>query len=183
MTLVTLVPVGPKDGWYPYALDIRSRTELLNTFATFMAAPKSQVEIDADPVRGVLTFTSTWDTATAAPDAIALALALADTTLYSSTSTSSICWRPSAARSSCPRKIRCIWPRGSRVVPDSELCSWPVCCFLRPFRGGACKDDLAISSDAGVGVGLTAAQCRLKCRPITMVGWLRRHRRREGSDG
>lgn len=78
---MTLAPVGPKDGWYAYALDIRSRIELLPTFATFMAAPESQVQIEADPVRGVLTFACTADTADDARDKIQLAVAHADTAL------------------------------------------------------------------------------------------------------
>ncbi|MCH9701800.1 MAG: O-antigen ligase family protein, partial [Actinomycetia bacterium] len=79
---MTLAPVGPKDGWYAYALDIRSRTEMLPTFATFMAAPKSPVQIEADPVRGVLTFTATADTPNDARDKIQIAVGQADAALY-----------------------------------------------------------------------------------------------------
>ncbi|MGB0970784.1 MAG: O-antigen ligase family protein [Mycobacterium sp.] len=78
---MTLMPVGPKDGWYAYALDIRSRTEMLPTFATFTTAPRSPVAITADPVRGVLTFTSTAESADDARDALQLAVAHADTAL------------------------------------------------------------------------------------------------------
>ncbi|MGB1222556.1 MAG: O-antigen ligase family protein [Mycobacterium sp.] len=80
---MTLVPVGPYDGWYAYALDVRSRTEVLPTFATFMTTRGSPVEITADPVRGVLTFTSTADVADEARDGLQLAVARADTALTS----------------------------------------------------------------------------------------------------
>ncbi|MGD9622060.1 MAG: O-antigen ligase family protein [Mycolicibacterium sp.] len=75
---MTLMPVGPKGGWYAYALDIRSRASMLPTFATFMTDPQSPVSIEADPVRGVLTFTTTADSADHARDAIQLAAAHAD---------------------------------------------------------------------------------------------------------
>lgn len=78
---MTLMPVGPEDGWYAYALDIRSRIEFLPTFATFMAEPGSMVTIDADPVRGTLKFTSTAESADDARDAIQRAVAHADTAL------------------------------------------------------------------------------------------------------
>ncbi|PRC58023.1 polymerase, partial [Mycobacterium sp. ITM-2017-0098] len=56
---VTLVPVGPIDGWYAYALDVRSRGFLLPTFAHLLEDPDSPVDINADPVRGVLIFKTT----------------------------------------------------------------------------------------------------------------------------
>lgn len=78
---MTLMPVGPEDGWYAYALDVRSRIEFLPTFATFMADPGSTVTIDADPVRGILNFTSTAESADDARDAVQRAVAHADTAL------------------------------------------------------------------------------------------------------
>jgi O-antigen ligase len=54
----TLVPVGPIDGWYAYALDIRSRIELLPTVAKLVRDQGSPVEVEADPVRGLLNFTA-----------------------------------------------------------------------------------------------------------------------------
>ncbi|MCB0925503.1 MAG: O-antigen ligase family protein [Mycobacterium sp.] len=78
---MTLMPVGPEDGWYAYALDIRSRIEFLPTFATFMADPGSPVTIGADPVRGILKFTTTAESADDARDAIQRAVAHADNTL------------------------------------------------------------------------------------------------------
>lgn len=55
---VTLKPVGPVDGWYAYALDIRSRVELLPTIATLVDAHQPDVAVEADPVRGLLSFTA-----------------------------------------------------------------------------------------------------------------------------
>jgi hypothetical protein len=81
---VTLLPVGPIDGWYSYALDIRSRVELLPTFAIIMGDQVSPVDVVADPVRGLLTFTATADRADEARDEIQLAIAQADSTLHSS---------------------------------------------------------------------------------------------------
>ncbi len=81
---VTLVPVGPIDGWYSYALDVRSRVELLPTFVLIMDDPGSPVSITADPARGVLTFTATADTADNARDEIQLAATQAETALHSS---------------------------------------------------------------------------------------------------
>nr|MCH9736449.1 O-antigen ligase family protein [Actinomycetes bacterium] len=79
---LTLVPVGPIDGWYAYALDVRSRVELLPTFVLIMDDPDSPVSITADPARGVLKFTTTADTADNARDEIRLATAHAETALH-----------------------------------------------------------------------------------------------------
>lgn len=80
---MTLTPAGAVDGWYAYALDIRSRAELLPTFATLLDEPRSPVDIIADPVRGVLIFTTTAATVDRAGDDIQLAVADADATLRS----------------------------------------------------------------------------------------------------
>lgn len=80
---MTLTPAGAVDGWYAYALDIRSRAELLPTFATLLDEPRSPVDIIADPVRGVLLFTTTAATVDRARDDIQLAVADAEATLRS----------------------------------------------------------------------------------------------------
>ncbi len=77
---MTLTPVGFIDGSYAYALDIRSRIELLPTFATVLEEPP--VQVFADPVRGTLTFTSTADTFERARDEIQLAVAGAGSKLH-----------------------------------------------------------------------------------------------------
>jgi hypothetical protein len=79
---VTMVPVGPMDGWYAYALDIRSRVEMLPTFAVVMRDPNSPVRVNADPVRGVLKLTTTADSAEAASDQIQVAAAHADAAMH-----------------------------------------------------------------------------------------------------
>lgn len=81
---MTLFPVGPVDGDYSYALDIRSRAEMLPTFAAMLDDPGSGVDIAADPVRGLLTFTSTAEDRDAARDAIQRAVAHADSVLHAS---------------------------------------------------------------------------------------------------
>lgn len=81
---MTVVPAGAVDGWYAYALDIRSRVELLPTFATLMDQRGSSVDIVADPVRGVLVFTTTAHSVDTARDDIQLAVADAEATLRSS---------------------------------------------------------------------------------------------------
>ena len=48
---MTLVPVGQVNGWYAYAMDIRSRIEMLPTVALLMDDEHSPVRITADPVR------------------------------------------------------------------------------------------------------------------------------------
>lgn len=78
---LTLVPVGPIDGWYAYALDIRSRIEMLPTFAILLHNQQSPVTIDADPVRGLLTFTSTAETADQARDEVQIAVSQAANSL------------------------------------------------------------------------------------------------------
>lgn len=80
---VTLVPVGPIDGWYAYALDVRSRGSLLPTFALLLDDPDSPVDVNADPVRGVLIFKTTADDVDQARDDIQIAAAHAEATLYS----------------------------------------------------------------------------------------------------
>ena len=45
----TLTPVGQVDGWYAYALDIRSRVELLPTMARLLHQRGSAVEVQPDP--------------------------------------------------------------------------------------------------------------------------------------
>lgn len=77
---MTLTPVGFVDGSYAYALDVRSRIELLPTFATVLEEPP--VDVFADPVRGTLTFTSTADTFERARDDIQLGVAQAGTKLH-----------------------------------------------------------------------------------------------------
>lgn len=79
---MTLTPVGDYDGWYAYALDIRSRAQLLPTFSIMMADPSKANDITADPVRGVLTFTATADSAETARDQIQLAIAYADMAMH-----------------------------------------------------------------------------------------------------
>jgi O-antigen ligase len=79
---MTMVPVGPAYGSYAYALDVRSRVEFLPTFATLLEDSRSPVDIVADPVRGILTFTTTAETFERARDDIQLAVAQAEETLY-----------------------------------------------------------------------------------------------------
>ncbi len=56
---VTLTPTDQPPGWYPYALDIRSRVEMMPTFAILMTPLDSPVSVRADPIRGIITFTAT----------------------------------------------------------------------------------------------------------------------------
>lgn len=81
---VTLMPVGDLDGWYAYALDIRSRPELLSTFAELLQDPSSKTSIVADPVRGILTFSADEDTAEHARDEVQRAVGYADSMLHNS---------------------------------------------------------------------------------------------------
>jgi O-antigen ligase len=80
---VTLMPVGSVDGSYAYALDVRTRIELLPTFATLLEEPRSPVDVIADPVRGILTFVATADNVESARDEIQVAVAQAETKLHS----------------------------------------------------------------------------------------------------
>jgi hypothetical protein len=80
----TLVPAAPIDGWYAYALDIRSRLELLPTFAIMLHDERSPVSIDADSVRGLLVFTTEADNATQARDELQVAVAQAGNRLSQS---------------------------------------------------------------------------------------------------
>lgn len=81
---VTLMPVGPLDGDFAYALDIRSRMELLPTFALLLDDPKSDVDLTADAVRGVLVFEDTAPSPDGARDELQLAVAHAESQLHSS---------------------------------------------------------------------------------------------------
>ncbi|MGY4711961.1 O-antigen ligase family protein [Mycolicibacterium sp. CBM1] len=74
---MTLVPAAPIDGYYAYALDIRSRGEVLPTFAVMLREGNSPVTIEADPVRGLLNFSVKADTSEQARDALQLAVARA----------------------------------------------------------------------------------------------------------
>ena len=78
---MTLAPAQPINGWYAYALDVRSRIELLPTMARVLREPKSPVAIDADAVRGLLTFTAEADSATAARDELQRGVAVSGTRL------------------------------------------------------------------------------------------------------
>jgi hypothetical protein len=80
---MTLMPVGSVDGSYAYALDVRTRIELLPTFATLLEDPRSPVDVIADPVRGTLTFMATAANIESARDDIQLAVAQAETKLHS----------------------------------------------------------------------------------------------------
>jgi len=79
---MTLMPIGQIDGWYAYALDIRSRAQLLPTFSIMLADPTTNSDINADPVRGLLTFTATAESADAARNQVQLAIAHADMTMH-----------------------------------------------------------------------------------------------------
>ncbi len=81
---MTLVPVGPINGWYAYALDVRSRIEMLPTVAIMMDDQQTPVRVTADPVRGLIDFTATADTATQARDQLQVAAAHGDSLLNSS---------------------------------------------------------------------------------------------------
>lgn len=79
---MTLTPIGDYDGWYAYALDIRSRAQLLPSFSIMMADPSKANDITADPVRGVLTFTATADSPQTARDQVQYAISYADMTMH-----------------------------------------------------------------------------------------------------
>lgn len=79
----TLTPVGPIYGSYAYALDIRSRIEFLPTFAVMLEEPRSPVSVVADPVRGILTFTTAADDLERGRNDIQQAIAMAETKLHS----------------------------------------------------------------------------------------------------
>lgn len=81
---VTVVPAGPVDGWFSYALDIRSRNQLLTTFAKLLRDPESPITIEADPVRGVMTLTAIAPTATEARNEVALGVSRASYLLTAS---------------------------------------------------------------------------------------------------
>jgi hypothetical protein len=74
---MTLVPAQPLDGWYAYALDVRSRIEMLPTMGRVLRDEQSSVTIDADAVRGLLTFTAEADSADQARDQVQRAAAVA----------------------------------------------------------------------------------------------------------
>lgn len=80
----TLTPVGQIDGWYAYALDIRSRVELLPTMARLLQERGSSVEVQPDPVRGLLDFTATGATEAEAKDRLRAAIVRAGALLGTS---------------------------------------------------------------------------------------------------
>lgn len=80
----TLTPVGQVDGWYAYALDIRSRVELLPTMARLVHQRGSSVEVQPDPVRGLLDFTATGATEAEAKDRLRAAVVRAGALLGTS---------------------------------------------------------------------------------------------------
>lgn len=84
MQRMTVVPAKPIDGWFAYALDIRSRIALLPTLGLLMQHERSPVNIDADPVRGLFTFTAKAETALQARDDVQLAVARAENRLTQS---------------------------------------------------------------------------------------------------
>ena len=79
----TLKPVGAIDGWYAYALDVRSRVELLPTVAILVREDDSPVDVTADPVRGLINFTAFAPTEAEARNEVRAALATAETKLGS----------------------------------------------------------------------------------------------------
>lgn len=84
MQRMTVVPAKPIDGWFAYALDIRSRIEMLPTLGLLMHDDRSPVNIDADTVRGLLTFTVKAETALQARDEVQLGVAWAENRLTES---------------------------------------------------------------------------------------------------
>jgi O-antigen ligase len=78
-----LMPVGamPLDGYYAYALEIRSRTGLLPTYAAMMA-DDSRFQTEADPVRGLITVSVMRDDEASARAALAAAIDRAQTSLH-----------------------------------------------------------------------------------------------------
>ena len=79
----TLKPVGQFDGWYAYALDVRSRVELLPTVAILLRDADPRVDVKADPVRGLLDFVAAAPTEAEARNEVRSALGRAETTLGS----------------------------------------------------------------------------------------------------
>lgn len=74
---MTLMPAQPLNGWYAYALDVRSRIELLPTMARVLSDGQTPVTVEADTVRGLLTFTAAADSADQARDEVQRAAAVA----------------------------------------------------------------------------------------------------------
>jgi O-antigen ligase len=77
--MLTLVPPRDLDGYYAYALDIRSRDVVLPTYATIMA-PRggTSVGVAADPVRGVMIMSATGHDEVAARSRLDAGLTEAD---------------------------------------------------------------------------------------------------------
>jgi hypothetical protein len=74
---MTLIPAQPPDGWFAYALDVRSRIEMLPTMGRVLRDGQSQVTIESDAVRGLLTFTAVADSPDQARDEVQRGAAVA----------------------------------------------------------------------------------------------------------
>lgn len=76
---VTLIPVGPFDGWASYAMNIRTREAFLPTFVEVMRSSEAPATITADPIRGIATFSVVAPDAGQATRDLANAMAVART--------------------------------------------------------------------------------------------------------
>lgn len=123
---VTLAPVGRPDGYYAYALDVRSRAELLPTFAELMTAPGTPATIESDPVRGTITVSVT------APDSTTARTELDD-----------------VMRSARTRIVEFIGPNQYAIVQLSDPSVAGVVLTPRPAMFAAAVAGLAAAAAAG----------------------------------
>lgn len=76
---VTLSPVGPRDGWAAYAMNIRTREGFLPTFVEVMRSSEAPANTTADPIRGIATFSVVAPDAAQASRDLANSMAVART--------------------------------------------------------------------------------------------------------
>ncbi len=78
---VTLIPpVGPRDGWASYAMNVRTREGFLPTFVEVMRSSEAPpATITADPIRGIATFSVVAPDAAQATRGLANSMAVART--------------------------------------------------------------------------------------------------------
>lgn len=139
MQPITLEPIGPVDGWYSYALDIRSRIEMLPTIATVVADPRSPVDIVADPVRGVLAFSTTAATTDQARDQIQVAASQAETRLRDAIGYQQYALRPVGSMKVEPTREHSL-PATAAALGAGILAGIVVAARLRIRRPKVCAD-------------------------------------------
>ncbi|GAB7066440.1 O-antigen ligase family protein [Mycobacterium hodleri] len=129
---VTLIPVGPRDGWASYAMNVRTREGFLPTFVEVMRSSEAPATITADPIRGIATFSVVAPDAAQATRGLANSMAVARTRVndiigplqYTVQSVTAVDVENVSIRSKYAPVIAAGWAMGTMLLARLALVLW-----------------------------------------------------------